>query len=142
MAPLAFFEQTAGASIRKARKEDFEAIAKMSKIIFPNSRLRVMEGDVFFIARREGIAVGFCHIRIKKGRKCYICGLGVLPQYREHGIGTALMREALSYAERKGVTFFYLKVRALNTAAKLYLSFGFFERKSGDTLTLVRKLPS
>jgi ribosomal protein S18 acetylase RimI-like enzyme len=117
------------------------AIGEMVSVLFPNAKFRHLPRDVFFMAERSGIPIGFCHLRMRDGR-CYISGLGVLAHYREHGFGTALMREALSYADRHGAQTAYLKVRALNTASKLYLSLGFFEKRMGETLVLVRKRPS
>jgi hypothetical protein len=38
------------------------------------------------------------------------------------------MQHALYYADLHGAQSTYLKVRALNTASKLYLSLGFFEK--------------
>jgi ribosomal protein S18 acetylase RimI-like enzyme len=128
-------------SIQRARKADMASIEEMVAILFPNASLRNLPHDVFFIAKRSGISIGFCHLRMRDDR-CYISGLGVLAHYREHGFGTALMREALSYADRHGARVTYLKVRALNTASKLYLSLGFFEKRMGETLVLVRKRPS
>ena len=102
------------------------------------SRMRALPGDMFLLAEKGGIPVGFCHYRIRE-KSCYIAGLGVLAQYREHGAGSRLMSEALYRIDRKGVQVTYLKVRAINHAAKLYVNFGFFEKKSGETLLLVRK---
>ena len=128
-------------SIRRARKADQPAIEEMVALLFPNAKLRNLPYDVFFLAERSGMPIGFCHLRMRDDR-CYISGLGVLAHYREHGFGTALMREALAYADRHGARVTYLKVRALNTASKLYLSLGFFEKRMGETLVLVRKRPS
>ncbi|MCX6771882.1 MAG: GNAT family N-acetyltransferase [Candidatus Micrarchaeota archaeon] len=128
-------------SIRRARKADMDAIEEMVALLFPNAKLRNLPYDVFFMAERSGLPIGFCHLRMRDDR-CYISGLGVLAHYREHGFGTALMREALSYADAHGARVTCLKVRALNTASKLYLSLGFFEKRMGETLVLVRKRPS
>lgn len=130
-------------AVRKSRASDMPAIHDLMALIFPHSRSRVLPGDIFFLAERGGIPVGFCHLRTRKKTKaCYIAGLGVLAHYREHGVGSQLMAQALYFADTHGAQVTYLKVRALNTASKLYLGFGFFERRSGDTLTLVRKKPS
>ncbi|MCX8198103.1 MAG: GNAT family N-acetyltransferase [Candidatus Micrarchaeota archaeon] len=128
-------------SVRKAKPSDMDAVRQMVSILFPSARLRQLPEDVFLVAEKEGIPIGFCHYRIRK-KACYIAGLGVLPQYREHGVGTRLMAEALYRIDRAGVQKTYLKVRALNHAAKLYLGFGFYEKRAGDTITLVRKKPS
>ena len=128
-------------SIRRARKADMPSIGEMVSLLFPNANLRNLPGDIFFLAERSGMPIGFCHLRMRDDR-CYISGLGVLAHYREHGFGTALMRSALAYADRHGARMTYLKVRALNTASKLYLSLGFYEKRMGETLLLVRKRPS
>ncbi len=125
-------------SVRKAKKSDMPAIEGMASLIFPNSRFRSLQGDCYLVAERNRIPVGFCHFRIR-GNTCYISGLGVLPHYREHGVGSHLMAEALYRADKAGVQTTLLKVRALNSAAKLYVQFGFFEKRTGDTLLLVRK---
>lgn len=127
--------------VAKARKQDRDAIAQMTELLFPDSRAKVLPDDRFLVAKKDGVAVGFCHYRFRE-ESCFIAGLGVLPQYRNHGVGSQLMAEALYHADKSGVQRTYLKVRALNHAAKLYTQFGFFEKKSGDTLTLVRKRPS
>lgn len=117
------------------------AIREMIATLFPNARNRFLPGDYYLVAVKGGIPIGFCHYRIR-GKICYVAGLGVLAHYREHGVGSHLMAEALYQADKKGVQTTYLKVRALNCAAKLYLHFGFFERRMGETLLLVRKKPS
>ena len=124
--------------VRKAKVSDMPMIEEMAAMLFPNSRMRALPGDMFLLAEKGGIPVGFCHYRIRE-KSCYIAGLGVLAQYREHGAGSRLMSEALYRIDRKGVQVTYLKVRAINHAAKLYVNFGFFEKKSGETLLLVRK---
>jgi N-acetylglutamate synthase-like GNAT family acetyltransferase len=128
-------------SVRKARKADMEAIRQMIATLFPAARGRSLPGDSYLLAEKGSIPIGFCHYRLR-GKACYIAGLGVLVQYREHGVGSHLMAEALYQADKKGVQTTYLKVRALNSAAKLYLHFGFFEKRMGETLLLVRKRPS
>lgn len=125
-------------SVRKSRKTDLPAIQEITSLLFPNSRQRFLAHDAFLVAERDGILVGFCHYRIRE-KTAYISGLGVLHQYREHGVGSQLMAEALYRIDRKGVQNTVLKVRALNSAAKFYTGFGFFERRWGETLVLVRK---
>ncbi len=128
-------------SVRKARKPDMKPIMEMVSLLFPDGAARHLPSDRYLLAERSGVPVGFCHFRLRE-KKCYIAGLGVLPQYRNHGVGSQLMAEALYYADRHGIQTTYLKVRALNSAASLYLQYGFFEKRSGDVLLLVRKRPS
>jgi N-acetylglutamate synthase-like GNAT family acetyltransferase len=130
-----------GFCVRRARKADLPAIQEMMALLFPSSSPRMLPDDIYFIAERSGIPIGFCHLRMREGR-CYVAGLGVLAHYREHGLGTSLMQHALYYADTHGAQSTCLKVRALNTASKLYVSLGFFEKRIGETLVLVRKRPS
>jgi len=132
---------THGFAVRRAHKADMPAIGEMMALLFPRALPRILPHDVFFIAERSGLPIGFCHLRLRESR-CYIAGLGVLAHYREHGLGTSLLEHALYHADRHGAQSTYLKVRALNTASKLYLSLGFFEKRIGETLVLVRKRPS
>ncbi|MEM4348461.1 MAG: GNAT family N-acetyltransferase [Candidatus Anstonellaceae archaeon] len=126
-------------NVRRAKKSEIETVKRLILTIFPKARNRILPTDYILIAEKNQIPVGFCHYRIR-GKICYIAGLGVLAHYREHGIGSKLLAEALYHADKKGVQTTYLKVRANNyAAAKLYLHFGFFERRVGDVLLLVRK---
>ena len=100
-----------------------------------------MPGDRYIVAERNGILIGFCHYRFRE-KTCFVAGLGVLAQYRNQGVGGQLLSEALFDADSSGVETTCLKVRPLNTAAKLYHQMGFFEKRSGAALTLVRKRPS
>ena len=125
-------------TVRRARSSDMPAIHELISLLFQNSRSRHLPSDRYIIAERNGLPVGFCHYRFR-GKNCYIAGLGVLSQYRNHGYGSQLLAEVLLDADENGLETTYLKVRALNTAAKLYMHFGFFEKRMGDVLLLVRK---
>lgn len=124
--------------IRKASAQDLPAIEEMVRLLFPAGRARFLFGDEILVAKIGGVPVGFCHFRIRQNR-CYIAGLGVLPEYRRQGIGSKLLAFTIRLIDKKGVQSAFLKVRATNSATSLYLRFGFFEKKSGQTLLLVRK---
>ena len=125
-------------SVRKARASEMPAVHGLISAIFPDAQSRHLPRDRYAVAERNGIIVGFCHYRFRE-KKCYIAGIGVLAQYRNHGFGSQLLAEALLDADSNGIETTYLKVRPLNTAAKLYSQFGFFEKRSGESLTLIRK---
>lgn len=127
--------------VRKAKKSDMAAIEELVRLLFPEVNVRNMEGDEYLVAEKKDAIAGFCHFRLRENT-CFIVGLGVLPEFRKHGIGSMLMAETLRIADREGMLTTMLKVRALNTAANLYARFGFFEKRSGDVLLLVRKRPS
>jgi ribosomal protein S18 acetylase RimI-like enzyme len=127
--------------LRKTVGNSDKTAAHLMSILFPNSRQIIKEGDVMLVAEYNGKPAGFCHFRIK-GKKCYIAGLGVLPEFRNIGIGSLLFQSALDEIDAAGVQETVLKVRALNPASNLYVKFGFFERVAGETLLLERKRPS
>lgn len=127
--------------IRKAKKTDMPAVEVLTELLFPDADVKRKEDDAYLVAEKKDAIVGFCHFRIRE-KTCYVLGLGVLPDFRKHGIGSMLMAETLRIADREGILTTMLKVRALNTAANLYARFGFFEKRSGAVLLLVRKLPS
>lgn len=128
-------------SVRRALTTDLPAVQGMAAMLFPGSHSRFLPDDRCVVAERNGIMVGFCHYRFR-GKKCYIAGIGVLAQYRNHGFGSQMLSEALLDADGEGIETTCLKVRPLNSAAKLYTQFGFFEKRTGAALTLVRKRPS
>jgi len=127
--------------IRKANDSDLEEVKRIIAILFPSSPMKILKKDEFFVAEIDGKIVGFCHFRIKKNI-CYIAGLGVLPSYQKQGIGSALLATTLIYLDEKNLDETYLKVRPTNHATTLYSRFGFYQKKIGQTLTLVRKRPS
>ncbi len=47
-----------------------------------------------------------------------ICNVAVMPDFRRHGIGSALMTEQVETAKLRGLSFMTLEVRAGNTAAQ------------------------
>lgn len=63
--------------------------------------------------------------------KLFIEFIGVKPQYRGMGIGTALLKKAIGFAREEGLTHVRLFVRKENTNAKrLYEKLGFVVEKS------------
>lgn len=69
--------------------------------------------------------VGVGMLAIEQGRG-WIGGLGVLPNYRGHGLGRALMEGLLEAARLRNVAQVYLEVLTQNTKAyNLYRSLGF-----------------
>lgn len=125
-------------SVRKGKPADLPAMQEMAAMLFPGSRSKFLPRDRYLVAERNGLLIGFCHYRFRE-KSCYIAGIGVLAQYRNHGVGSELLANALLDADENGMDSTSLKVRALNNAAKLYHQFGFFEKRAGDVLLLVRK---
>ena len=86
-------------------------------------------GDGFLVAEHEGELVGW--ISLERGRAEFTrhaadLGLGVLPEYRGLGIGTALLTCALDWARENRIEKLTLRVRASNSRAiQLYRGMGF-----------------
>ena len=135
------FGAAPGISVRRQEKRDEAAVAGLSRSLFPNSRVRRKEGDFVLVAEAGGKIIGFCHFRLRS-KTGYIAGLGVLPEFRNHGAGGMLLSAALAEMDSAGMQTTLLKVRALNPASNLYVKFGFFEKRAGETMLLVRKRPS
>lgn len=82
-----------------------------------------------FVAIDGRTVVGWCDIFPdwpETTKHCGTLGMGVLKDYRRHGIGGRLLLAALAKAKKKGITRVTLKVRADNAGAiRLYEDTGF-----------------
>jgi [ribosomal protein S18]-alanine N-acetyltransferase len=72
-----------------------------------------------WVAERDGAIVGFLVARALPG-EVEILNLAVSPEARRQGVGAALLREALSWAEQSGAVRIFLEVRASNAAARQF----------------------
>ena len=120
--------------IRKAAEADIPALFALESACFPDpwsqkSLRDTLREERSFLAVAEsgGEAAGYINTayildEMELNRIC------VLPGYRRRGAGAALLREAFRFAAEKGVTAFFLEVRASNAPAQaLYRSAGFVE---------------
>ncbi len=82
----------------------------------------------FYVLDKSDNVVGWCDIVLREGQKPtagYI-GIGLLPEYRERGIGRALMLYAMDDAAKRGFTEIRLDCRITNKRAiHLYKKLGF-----------------
>lgn len=84
-------------------------------------------GMTIYLAERDHQPVGKVHIQ-RGSDACGIYGLGVLPQYRQQGIGRTILSQAVAIMKAQGAPAILLQVDADNeTALGLYLSCGFRE---------------
>lgn len=92
-------------------------------------RGNVRKGHPQFVALVDGRVVGWCDILpIDRPVKSHggVLGLGILPEHRRRGIGTALIEAALARAKAGGLTRVELVVRKRNARAiALYERLGF-----------------
>lgn len=73
----------------------------------------------FYVVDDNDEAVGWCDIvtREGSGRRVGYIGVGLLPEYRERGIGTQLMQRAMDEAYRRGFRIIKLECRESNKRA-------------------------
>lgn len=82
---------------------------------------------LYLVAKTEGKAVGYIGVW-KILNEGHITNLAVHPDYRNQGIGKALISELLLLCMKDGIDSFTLEVRKSNlTAQKLYKDLGFAE---------------
>jgi ribosomal-protein-alanine N-acetyltransferase len=80
---------------------------------------------VFFCAEENGVVTGYMgfHFVLDEG---YVANVAVHPNYRNKGVGKALVAHAHEIATQKGLSFLSLEVRQSNTPAKnLYTKMGY-----------------
>lgn len=122
-----------GVSIVKASREHIDDIVNVEKLSFriPWSRQSIMdeflnnETAVYFCALAGGKAVGYAGMWqvLDEG---HITNIAVHPEFRQCGLGSALMEALLAEAERRGIKALTLEVRKSNFSAQaLYRKYGF-----------------
>ena len=82
-------------------------------------------GTSFFVFESQGKAVGYVGISavLDEG---YITNIAVLPEYRNKGVASSLLKRLDSFAIEKALAFISLEVRkSNNTAISLYEKFGY-----------------
>jgi len=115
--------------------------------------------ETFLVAEDNGEVVGYVMCRIEKGlpvfgispkKKGHVISIAVLPEYQRHGIGYALMQQAMQSMLLYDAKECFLEVRTSNTpAVKLYKKMQFEIRRTlrgyyadgEDAYMMARKLP-
>ena len=128
---VGFFD---GFSIGLAETRHIKGIAEIEQMTFsePWSENTIADavknGTRFIVAKNgDGKVLGYIGISAVCGEG-YIANIAVHPEYRQEGIGTALMKETVKFAEKEKLEFISLEVRASNRAAlSLYEKFGFVQ---------------
>jgi len=118
--------------VRSASKRDLAAIYAIEDNSFSDpypqdllTRLLHEYPISFLVAEANSdIIVGYC-VASTENYSAHLLSIGVLPQYRRHGIGTALI-EALMAGLGSGARELMLEVKQENTGAiRLYEDLGF-----------------
>ena len=87
-------------------------------------------GDICFVAEADKSVVGAVWVRIMDDyghvdNETPSLAIGLLKEYRNHGIGTALMKKMLTELKACGYKQVSLSVQKLNYAVKMYRKLGF-----------------
>ncbi len=85
------------------------------------------ETSLFFTATENGEVIGYIgmNVVIDEG---YIFNAAVSRNYRNQGVGSALINELVTYGKKNNLCFLTLEVRASNENARsLYSKFGFIK---------------
>ena len=88
------------------------------------------EGDVCYVAECEGRIIGVVWVRIMNdyghvSDDMPSLAISLLPEYRNNGIGTALMKKMLSSLREFGYKGVSLSVQKQNYACSMYRKLGF-----------------
>lgn len=118
--------------IQTANWRDVNAVNRLERICFPKDMWPIWDivgvltlpNVVRLKAMQDGSMVGFAAVDQRRHEKTgWIATLGVLPNYRRQGIGSALLN---CCEKRAGLPSMKLSVRASNQAAiKLYRTHGY-----------------
>lgn len=137
-----------GLSLRKAVNADAREVARQNAIYFEVGSEQESEetrfesailpeeeekrGMTIYIAEKDGQVIGKVHLQLINGVGG-VYGLGVLPEYRGHGLGRALLLEAIKKLKVADADKIMLQVEAKNAKAlSLYKSCGFRETSVMD----------
>jgi [ribosomal protein S18]-alanine N-acetyltransferase len=110
-----------------------EPLALLHRACFPEDpwdapaldRILALSGTFGFCAWPADLPVGFLLAR-DLGGEFEILSLGVVPEYRRHGVARVLLQTVFAEAERRRSASIVLEVAADNTAARqLYTGLGF-----------------
>jgi ribosomal protein S18 acetylase RimI-like enzyme len=134
--------------VRRATAEDAEAVGRLlddfnrefdeptpgAPVLADRVRLLLDHGDTIVLVageRPDGLAVLRFRPAIWAATiECYLAELYVVPERRGHGIGRALMEEAMDVARAEGATYMDLGTSEDDVAARaLYESLGFSNRE-------------
>ncbi|MEQ9716335.1 MAG: ribosomal protein S18-alanine N-acetyltransferase [Candidatus Asgardarchaeum sp.] len=133
--------------IEQIKVEEIPHVMEINRICLPENysyyyfhHLIVNWPRVCLSAKINGKIVGYILCRIEKGfsffgllkwvKKGHIVSIAVLPQFRNHGIGTALMKRAINeMIHYYKVNEIFLEVRVSNPAQRLYEKLNFKKLK-------------
>ena len=84
------------------------------------------EDRAAFLAYADGTVTGSIKLELAWNRYAFIWDIGVKPEYRGRGVGTALLEQAERWAREKGMKGFALEAQDVNLpASRFYQKQGF-----------------
>lgn len=121
--------------IRPARREDLGEVLRLEYQCFKDPypmdllmHLRETNPLSFLVAEMGGKIIGYVIGTIRWGNVGHVLNIGVDPQYRRKGVGTALMERLMDYFKKRGVKKVRLEARESNIGARQFYScLGFSE---------------
>ncbi len=125
-------------NIRKMAETDLDQVLKIETATFPNPWRRSFfladihrQNSLCIVAENETGVVAYL---IAWGKEeVHIANIAVSAHWRNQGIGTRLMNQALEFARHQDAENIYLEVRASNTGAQR------FYRRLGFVPTYIRR---
>lgn len=130
-------------NLRKFTINDLRSVVHINAVCLPENYTDFFYIDLyqrfpetFIVAEEDGEIVGYIMCRVELGlsnigfkgllKKGHIVSIAVLPQYRQKGIGKALVSKAMEGMLLYGAKQCFLEVRVANTEAiSLYKKLGF-----------------
>lgn len=139
-------------NILKATQKQLYPITVLTRRFFPYTKFtlekileRLASKNIsYFVALHDGHTIGFVDIEFI-GDEAKVLGLAVLEEFRNKGVGTRLLKKAISFTEEKNAKAINLFVSTDNTLAlSLYKKHGFLvrgvlDRRIGDKEILVAR---
>jgi len=130
-------------SLRRFTPSDLDAVININRVCLPENYAAYFFMDTFnthpesfIVAESQGNVVGYIMCRVEHGfsdlkklrfaKKGHVISVAVMPDFRRLGMGSALVKDALSALSNLHVDECYLEVRISNDAAiTLYRRLGF-----------------
>jgi ribosomal protein S18 acetylase RimI-like enzyme len=131
------FKKEAIITLRKSEKSDVHEITRQDAIFFgdgESEELLELEADQAenldtYMIELDEMVIGKIKVEYLDNNSAYICGFGILPEYRGKGYGRAALNETLKLINEKNICDIELDVACKNDRAlNLYKSCGFDEK--------------
>jgi ribosomal-protein-alanine N-acetyltransferase len=129
---------TRNIEIRQARRSDLERILEIEKLSFSREAwnrkllLEYLQGcPELFLVAKSGRRIAGYSITCVTRTGAELVSIAVDPAFREHGVGTAMMKYTAAILRRRGESNWSLNVRIKNESAiRLYRRFGFVRSRT------------